>query len=162
MSLLGWVGPGAQQARYLYWPGFWIALFFAELVFQSRYPRTVLAGLVIACVVATTFNLWIYRDMLAGLELTVEQIHEDSLTQPDAAEVRLIGYHPNGVYYFDEELQDRIRQRTPGLTVSFAQESDLPAALVPAPSRLLYCWQLHERLYESCAATPLPPTRQRP
>jgi hypothetical protein len=152
LSILSWIGPTAQQARYLYLPGVFVAMLMAELVSQSSYPRGVLAGLLLAGVAGTTFNLWIYRDMLVGMEKAVEQIRNDSLARPAAKEVRLIGYEPdpNGVFYFGPELISRIQQVVPGVMVMVQKTSEQRAILDPANSPLAYCWQTQHRVYQPC------------
>jgi hypothetical protein len=150
ISLLGWVGPTAQQARYLYWPGVFLCLFFAELILQTRRPLVPAAALALAYVLGTTLNLWIYRDMVTGMEQFVNQIQADSASRPDVSQARLIGYADNGVFYLDEEMQDRIRERTPNLAVSLDYDSSKATSILSQPNQLVYCWQTNLRRYRSC------------
>src|SRR5262249_21854634 len=90
ISILGWVGPTAQQARYLYLPGIWIAMLMAEVISQTRFPRVLLAGLLVACAIGTTFNLWVYRDALNLIERGVERVSVDTAVDPGIRHIEII------------------------------------------------------------------------
>jgi hypothetical protein len=151
LGILSWVGPTAMQARYLYLPGVWIAMLLAELVSRSSYPRAALAALLVAGVAGTTFNLWVYRDMLAGMKQTVDRIAEASLADPALKEIKLVGYQPepNGVFLFGQELISQVEQRVPAVKVS-VQERPAQGVSTAGNRALAYCWQPQRRVFQAC------------
>ena len=116
LSVIGWIQPSLLHTRHLYWPSVWIAIFLACVFDQTRRRRVVAAAFVIVQIAALNYNIWVYRDMLHRLDLSVDLVeYSGSHDAPIAG----VPDDPNGVICFIPELKERLEQRIPGASFRF-------------------------------------------
>src|SRR5690606_4896053 len=101
--------PSLQHSRLLYWPSVWMAIFMVGALRFTRNPRVTLAALILLQAAGVTYNIWIYRDMVARCHVIAQGIEYDvreSSSPAQSSRIVLQGVPgtPNGVFYFADEL----------------------------------------------------------
>ena len=138
LNIIGWISASAQQSRYLYMPGIWIALVMAQLVGQVPRPMWFFSAGLLANALASYTDLDIYRDMLHRTEIYARLIQEQS---GHARQIVIANFpaEPNGIFFFRDELVRQVQARmgTTQILVDGSPEPAEPAVRFrwDAPSR---------------------------
>ena len=144
ITLIGWIQPGLEESRYLYWPSLWMCILFA-LIFDACRGRTALACAFLAVQTAgVSWNVGVYRDMFHKAAAIAEQVRSDAGRRPIAAvEFLNVGASPDGVFPFGVELKTRTQAALPGAAVETCMESC--GGATPAEA-LIYRWNEQARI----------------
>ena len=139
-TLLGWIRPSLQNARFLYLPAVWMSLVLAvSLASVSRHGLPLLAAIVLSSGLAAHHNVAVYKEMLTRADVLAEFIWHDQ--QRDAAStVYLTGLPeaPDGVFYFPSQLATKVKARMPDVNVVLVPiEEPAPS---PADGSRIYKW----------------------
>jgi hypothetical protein len=129
-TLVGWLRPSLQNARFLYLPAVWMSFTLAvTIVGRSRYVTTILMLLVMSNSLAAHHNVAVYKEMLMKTDYLADQVLQDQKRTP-AETIFLAGLPeaPNGVFYFPSELAFKVKARLPDVNVvTLLPEDPLPA-----------------------------------
>ena len=120
LNIINWIGEPMQQARYLYMPGVWLALFVASVLGSRQawsVPLLVLwAG---ANLAGLEHNLNVYRSTLSQTRIIGERVRQDSLATPGARVILIKGLpdQPNGVFFAASEVISQMKAAFPGAVI---------------------------------------------
>ena len=139
-TLLGWIRPSLQNARFLYLPTVWMSFVLAvSLDSISRHALPLLAAIVLSSGLAAHHNVAVYKAMLTRADVLAEFVWHDQ--QRDAAStVYLTGLPeaPDGVFYFPSQLATKVKMRMPDVNVVLVPiEAPAPS---PADGSRIYKW----------------------
>jgi hypothetical protein len=144
-TLVGWLRPSLQNARFLYLPAVWMSFALAvAIVGRSRYVTSILLLLVVSNSLAAHHNVAVYKEMLTKTDYLADQLLQDQKRMP-AETIVLVGLPeaPNGVFYFPSELAFKLKMQMPNVNmVLLLPEQPLPAA---GNSKRVYKWDEPER-----------------
>ena len=144
-SLVGWLRPSLQNARFLYLPAVWMSFALAvAIVGRSRYVTSILLLLVVSNSLAAHHNVAVYREMLTKTDYLADQLLQDHRRMP-AETIVLVGLPeaPNGVFYFPSELAFKVKMQMPNVKVVQLLPEQPPP--VGGNSQRVYKWDEPER-----------------
>jgi hypothetical protein len=148
MNLVIWIGSTMQHSRYLYMPSVFVMLLIVSIWGKIRWASVMLGTLLAINALGVISNIWVYRDMLARTESLAESVRLDWLKYQTADTIFLVDIpeSPSGVFFFGNELVDKIDKKIPSVTVlrqgirDFAQSANSTA--------LAYRWNDADRSLE--------------
>jgi hypothetical protein len=121
LNIIIWINESMQQARYLYMPGVWLALFAASVL--SRCARgwavALLALWATVNLAGLEYNLGVYQSTLAKTQIISERVREDFSQTPGARTILIqdLAEQPNGVFFGGSELISRIQSALPDAVI---------------------------------------------
>ncbi len=128
ISVIGWIHPSLQHARYLYWPSVWTAMLLALALQWTSRRALVTFALLLVQAAGLSYNLWMYRDMFTRADLCSRQVRDAVLSsgRTQSPEIQLVGVpeDPNGVLFFRSELDENIRKQVSGAAVRHCSTSE--------------------------------------
>jgi Dolichyl-phosphate-mannose-protein mannosyltransferase len=128
LNIINWIGEPMQQARYLYTPGVWLALFLASVLSRVSRSAVLLALWAAANLAGLEHNLNVYRTTLAQTRAIGERVRQDGIQTPDVRSIHVEGLpeQPNGVFFAGSEIISQLKAAIPGAVIlSDSQCADL-------------------------------------
>jgi len=132
LNLVGWLGPLAQNSRYLYLPACFMCIFLPAVVSSSRARTLLLAGWVLVFAICLRMDQVVYQRMIERIPATVAMVAADARDAGEPVNLVNVPEDPWGVYYFRLELVARLKTALPGATI-------VPDATAPSAG-LNYDW----------------------
>jgi hypothetical protein len=121
LNIIIWISESMQQARYLYMPGIWLALFVASVLCRSRrgWAVPLLALWAASNLAGLEHNLGVYRSTLAKIQIIGERVDRDFSQTPGAKTILIqdLAENPNGVFFGDSELIAQIQRALPNAVI---------------------------------------------
>ncbi len=145
-NVIGWIQPSLLHSRYLYWPSLWMALFLATILERCSLRGLVFLFLVIQAA-GVSYNVWVYKDLIERADrIAGEMERRAGAARAIGTEICILNVpgHPNGVFLFREELQERIGRGLPGARVRFSDNA-VACGSGNAKPGLVYLWNQKSR-----------------
>ena len=124
LNMIIWINESMQQARYLYMPGVWLALFVASVLSKCGrgWAAPLLALWAAANLAGLERNLGIYRSTLVKTQIISERVRQDYSQTLGARTILVqdLAEQPNGVFFGGSELISRIQTALPDASSSGA------------------------------------------
>jgi hypothetical protein len=139
LTLIGWIGPSAQQSRYLYLPACWMCIFVPAVLSGAPYRKLLCFAWLASYTVILLIDQHVYRHVLERIPATIALVRHDLQTAPaiTTIELRDIPPEPFGVFFFRSELADRMTMAFPQVRVAVTNTSVAPQT---NKSALRYAW----------------------
>jgi hypothetical protein len=121
ITVIGWVQPSLQHCRYLYWPSVWLSLLLALALQRTSRPIALGCGMLIVQAAGLTYNIQVYRAAMSEIDGKARQISgrlSADATTSKALVIVGVPENVNGVLYYGPELEHRLRQALPGVSVT--------------------------------------------
>lgn len=141
--LISWLDFHAQHVRYLYMPAAFVAMLVAAALSNARRAALFLFAFGFLNLCCGFYNTWVYKSTYAHSADLAHAIASDLPPEPVPAHVKVIGMPPeyNGVLFSQFELQYRLEEMRPGVTIDFAD-----SGVCSGP--LCYVWESAQRALE--------------
>src|SRR5205823_5249962 len=125
INVIGWIQPSLQHARHLYWPSLWMTLLVALALERCQWRLALAISFLAVQSAGLSYNIRVYRDLFEKAGQIASQLQNEIASLPAVKEVRLMGVpeNPNGVFYFRDELKERVGSALPGITVRFCESA---------------------------------------
>jgi len=144
INICGWIGSTMQHSRYLYLPEIFSVLMIVSILTQARHSRLFLALFLLLNAAGTEANLLSYKGALGRIKNISESVRLELLRKPMVRAICLVDVpeHGEGIYYFDSELAEAIKDRIPRAEVLRMKSGG--SAEIPADA-LIYQWNKTSR-----------------
>jgi hypothetical protein len=155
ISVIGWIQPSLQHGRHLYWPSVWMSLFLALVIHRMVHRTIILCSFVALQIAGLNYNIWVYRDMLERINRSVTLIQQTVGTSLlPVAEVQIIGVpdDPNGVFYFNSEMKERVERGLPNIPVRLCPLGEACSTL-PEGNVYTFQWNTKWRILDAIGVT---------
>ena len=141
VNVIGWIQPSLQHSRHLYWPSVWVTLLLALALERCRWRSALALAFLSVQAAGLTYNIWVYRDLFERAGQIASRIEREALAAGGITEVRLLGVPetPNGVFYFQDEIKERVGRALPGVTVRVCENTQNCLTSDPAHT-FTYVW----------------------
>ncbi len=143
-TITGWLDESAQHVRFLYMPAVFVMMLAAAALSNTRWPVVLPAAFAALNLCCGAYNTWAYKATYRRAGELAGRIAADYAGRPGPVRLEVMGMPAefNGVLFSRFELQYRLQERLPGVTVHFEDGSEKAAICA---DRSCYVWQPDRR-----------------